>query len=53
MRADLTWIDLFDDLLEPAGDGDATRSLRPEYEMDGAHLHPSYTRLLEVHWKTA
>jgi hypothetical protein len=34
------WLDFFDDLLQ---DG----KLKPEYELDGTHLHPKYVSLIE------
>lgn len=37
----LKWLDFFEDLLTP----DA--KLKPEYELDGTHMHPSYLPLLQ------
>jgi hypothetical protein len=37
----LRWLEFFDELLT-----DDQKSLRPEYELDGTHLHPSYLSLL-------
>ena len=35
----LRWLDFFEKLLTADGS-----SLRPEYELDGTHLHPAYMK---------
>ncbi|TYZ62063.1 hypothetical protein PybrP1_010063 [[Pythium] brassicae (nom. inval.)] len=39
-----SWLDFSDDLLEP---GSSREQLRPEFALDGTHLHPRYLTSLE------